>query len=64
MVYEALGVPFEELVENAGPLASADNSRTSVVLEKPLSEIFRPLAETLKDTVESARERGWDTKYN
>ncbi|KAG8998308.1 methylglyoxal reductase (NADPH-dependent) gre2 [Tulasnella sp. JGI-2019a] len=64
MIYEALGVPFEEPAEKAGPLASADNSRTSVVLEKPLSEIFRPLAETLNDTVGSARERGWDVKYN
>jgi len=58
-VYEALGVPFE-VPKDATPVTmfEADSSKVSVVLERPPEEIFRPLRETLKDAVESARERG------
>ncbi|KAG8886680.1 methylglyoxal reductase (NADPH-dependent) gre2 [Tulasnella sp. 332] len=63
-VYEALDVPFEASTEESGPLAAADQTKLVRIMEKPLSDIFRPLPETMRDAVKSARERGWDVKLN
>lgn len=64
MIYEILGIPFEKPKEKPPPLKVADNTKIATILGKPLSDFFRPLEETVKDTVMNARDLGWKLKYN
>jgi len=65
-IYEALDIPLKKSASSSRPasLPSMDNSKLAVVLRRPLREIFRPLAETLRDAARSAREKGWRAPIN